>query len=135
METAVKFRYLQINKILNTDTNKIFQSLSRLFVDNFKIYIVWEKNSVVSRSGYFGLLGVNQKFSLTNAFDLFLNWTYFFDTKKIIINCCQKSALKYLVYCQIFWVEVRRLQDQYIPLGALVFYYCNTNVSFSKYVF
>ena len=38
-----------------------------------------------------------------------------------------KSTLKYLVYCQVFWVEVRRLQDQCISIWALVFYYCDSN--------
>ena len=38
-----------------------------------------------------------------------------------------KSTLKYLVYCQVFWVEVRRLQDQCISIWVLVLYYCNSN--------
>ena len=37
-----------------------------------------------------------------------------------------KSSLKYLVYYQVFCVEVRRLQDQhiYIYIWAFVFCYC-----------
>ena len=35
--------------------------------------------------------------------------------------------LKYLVYCQVFWVEAQRLQDQCISIWALVFYNCISN--------
>ena len=31
-----------------------------------------------------------------------------------------KSTLKYLVYCQVFWIEVWRLQNQRLSIWALV---------------
>ena len=61
-----------------------------------------------------------------------------------------KSTLKYIVYRQVFWIDVRRLQDQYISKWALVFYYyifsslprektiiqtLQYKLTFSKYVF
>ena len=61
-----------------------------------------------------------------------------------------KSTLKYIVYRQVFWIDVRRLQDQYISTWALVFYYyifsslprektiiqtLQCKLTFSKYVF
>ena len=35
--------------------------------------------------------------------------------------------LKQLVYCQVIWVEVQRLQDHCISIWVLVFYYCISN--------
>ena len=48
-----------------------------------------------------------------------------------------KSTLKYLVYCQVSWVKVRCLQDQYRSIWTLVFHYfdsisCNTKKVYKK---
>ena len=34
-----------------------------------------------------------------------------------------KYTLKYLVYCLVIWIEVWRLQNQFMSIWALVFYY------------
>ena len=60
----VKFRNLQISKILNTDTNRIFPIPFKVMYILLG-YTYLRNNSAVSRSGY--LHGVNEKFSLTNA--------------------------------------------------------------------
>ena len=61
-----------------------------------------------------------------------------------------KSTLKYLVYWQVIWVELRHLQGRFISIWALLFYYYISNnlpcektviqisqskLSFSNYVF
>ena len=74
--TAVKFRNLQISKILKPIQTQYFQFLSRLCTYLWDMHGL-KNNSVVSRCSYFRLLGVNQKFSLTNTFIFFLNWRYF----------------------------------------------------------
>ena len=95
---------------------EFFQSLARLHAYLWDIQRL-KNNSAVSRSGRF--YRVNQKFSLTNTFVVFsklkvLLWN---NNKKINNNpLLSKSTLKYLGYCQIFWVEVQRLQDQYISI-------------------
>ena len=130
-------------------TRILLQFLSRLSTYLWDIHSL-KSNSAVSRPGYFCLIGVNQKLSLANAFIFFLNWRYFSEMhKKRNSNLLlSKSTLKYLVYCQVFLVEMRPLQDQFISIWALMFYYCISNnlprektvnvtykLSFFKYVF
>ena len=38
-----------------------------------------------------------------------------------MVHCYQILRLKYLLYCQVFCVEMRRLQDRWISIWALVF--------------
>ena len=38
-----------------------------------------------------------------------------------------KTTSKYLVYCPVFWIEIRRFQDQCISISALAFDYCIPN--------
>ena len=92
-------------------------------------------NFTVSRSGY--LNRVNQNIFPNKCFVL-SNWRYFFEIyiKKRNNNpLLSKSTLKYLVYYLVFWVEVQRLQNQWISIWALVFYYCiSNNLSLEKIV-
>ena len=69
-------------------------------------------------------MGVNQTSSLTNAFVFFLNRRFFSEIYKKGDNnpLLSKSMLKYPGYSQIFWVEVRRLKDQWMSIWALVFF-------------
>ena len=39
-----------------------------------------------------------------------------------------KAKLKCLVYCQVFWVKVQCLQDQYRSIWTLVFHYFISNI-------
>ena len=56
----------------------------------------------------------------------FLNWRYFSEIskKKKKKSLLPKSTLKYQLYYQPLWVEIRCLQIQSISIWALVFYYC-----------
>ena len=65
VKAAVKYRNLQISKILNTDITEFFQHLSRLCTYLWGIHSL-NNNSAVKRSGY--LYVVNQKYSLVNVF-------------------------------------------------------------------
>ena len=65
VKAAVKFRNLQISKILNTDTNKIFPIPFKVMYISLR-YTKFEKQFAESRSGY--VYRVNQKYSLANAF-------------------------------------------------------------------
>ena len=114
VKAAVKCWNLQINKILNTIQTEFFQFLSSLL----RTYL-WDihnlkNNTTVSRSGY--LYGVNSNFSLTNAFCFSLNWRYFSEMQKKINSLLSKSTWKYIVCCQVFWIEVWSLQDQCISI-------------------
>ena len=62
---AVKFRNLQISKIHNTDTNKIFPNRLRLCTYLWDFHSL-KNNSAVGRSGC--LYGVNQEFSSKKCF-------------------------------------------------------------------
>ena len=116
-KTAVKFRNLQISKVVNPDTTQNFSNSFQGYV-----HIVWDihsfkNNSTVSRSGY--LYGVNQKFSLTKCFWFFLSLRYFSKIFKKNNNpLLSNSMLKYLIYCPVSSVEVRRLQNQCISIWA-----------------
>ena len=59
-KVAVRFRNLQVSKILNTDKNRILPILFKV------MYISLRYKYAVSRSSY--LYGVNQKYSLANVF-------------------------------------------------------------------
>ena len=65
VKKAVKFRNLQISKILNTNTNRIFPIPFKVMYISLR-YTKFEEHSAASRSC--SLYGVNQKFSLTNTF-------------------------------------------------------------------
>ena len=120
MKTDMKFQNLQISGSLNINPNKF----SRLKFQPFKImHISWRYNSAVSRFGY--LYWVNQIFSLTNAFVFFINWWCFSEVwKKKDSSLLSKSTVKFLVFCQVFWVKLQGLLDQRISVWALAFYYC-----------
>ena len=47
-----------------------------------------------------------------------------------ILNTDPKSTLKYQVYCQVFWVALRCLQNRCIFTWMLVFYFCISNKLF-----
>ena len=67
---TVKFRNLQISRILNTDAKRIFPIFVEVMCVEYLWTIhSWENNYEVSRSSY--LYGVNQKFFLANAFIFF----------------------------------------------------------------
>ena len=66
---AVKFKNLEISKILNANTNSFFSSSFQGYVHTFEVNTVLKNNSAVSRYGY--LYGVKQKFSLATAFTFF----------------------------------------------------------------
>ena len=94
-----KFAKLQINKILNTDANRVFSiPFKVMYISSLK------KNSAVIRSGYFRLFGVNENFSLTNGF-VFLQIEVTFEVynkKRNNYPLLSKPTLKYQVYCQFF---------------------------------
>ena len=71
---------------------------------------------------------MNLKFSLANAF-VFIEFEGTSVKYKERNNnpLLSKSTLNYRVCYQVFWVKVRCLQDQCIPMSALVFYYCISN--------
>ena len=52
VKAAMKFRVLQISKILNTDTSRIFPIPFKLMYVSLS-YTLFEKQFAVSRSGYF----------------------------------------------------------------------------------
>ena len=116
MKMAMKFRNLQICKILKTDTNRqteFFHFLSRLCTYDSDIQNL-ENNFVVSKSSY--LYRVNQNF-LNKMFYSFQNWKYFCDIKKKFNPFVSKSTMsKYLVCWQVFWIELRRQKDQFISI-------------------
>ena len=68
-KVAVKFRNLQVSKILNTDKNRLLQYLSRLCTYLWGIHCL-KNNSAVSRSDC--LYGVNQKYSQAKAFSFLI---------------------------------------------------------------
>ena len=106
VKTAVKCRNLQIDKILNTIQIEFFQFFSSLVCTYLWDIHNLKNNTTVSTSGY--MYGVNPNFSLTNAFCFSLNWRYFSEMQKKKINSLlSKSTLKYIVYCQVFWIEKR----------------------------
>ena len=125
VKTAVKFRNLQISKVLNTDTNRFSQFFSRLCTYLWDIHSLKNKPAL-SIFGY--SYGVNQNVSLTSTLIFsklkVLLWTIKRRNNNPLLS---KSTLKYLAYCQVFRVEVRRLQDQCISIWALLFYYCIFN--------
>ena len=125
MNVAVKFRVLQISKILNTDTNIILQFLSRLCAYLWDLHSL-KNNSSASRP--VTCMGRTKIFTWQILL-LFLNWRYFSEIHKKEKNnpLLPKSTLKYLVYFQVFWVEVRHLQNQCISIWALVFCYSISN--------
>ena len=100
---------------LTPTQTEFFQFLLRFCTYLWGIHSL-KSNSAVSRSGYF--YGLKQKSSLTKAFVFFPNWSYFSEIYKKRNNASllSKSTLKYLVYCQALWVEVRLLQNQCISI-------------------
>ena len=111
---------------LTPTETEFFQFLSRFCTYVWGIYSL-KNNSAVSRSGY--LHGLNQQFSLTNAFVFFSTErnSLKYIKKRNSTSLLSKSTLKHLVYCQVFWLKVRRLQSQCISIWAVVFYYCISN--------
>ena len=94
------------------------------------LYVYWgiihcsKNNSGVSRSSY----AVIQRISLIYAcICYFLKWKYFFNIWEIKPSL-SKPTLKYLFYCQVFWVKVRRLQDRCRFIWTLVFHYFVSNI-------
>ena len=57
----------------------------------------------------------------------FLDWKYFSGIWKNN-SSLSKPTLKYLLYCQVFWFKVRRLQDQCRSIWTLVFHYFVSNI-------
>ena len=57
----------------------------------------------------------------------FLDWKYFSGIWKNN-SSLSKPTLKNLLYCQVFWFKVRRLQDQCRSRSTLVFYYFFSNI-------
>ena len=66
VKAAGKFRNLQINKVLNTDTNRVFPVPFKVMYISLRYLSMHSlrNNSTVNRSGY--LYEVNQTFFLTN---------------------------------------------------------------------
>ena len=124
-KTATKLRNLQIRKTLNTDSNKFFSIPFKIMCISF----LWDmhslkNNSTVSRFGY--SYEVNQNFP-----EQVLCFTklkvHLWNIEKSNNTLLSKFRLKYLVYCQVFCVEVRCLQDQCISIWALVFHDYTSN--------
>ena len=105
------------------------------FSDSFQsfvyiLYIYWyiiycsKSNCGVSRSSY----AVIQRIYLIYAcIFYFLKWKYFFNIWEINPSL-SKTTLKNQVCCQVFWIKVRRLQDQCRSIWALVFHYFVSNI-------
>ena len=116
-KTAMKFRNLQISKILNTNTNRIFPiPLKVIHIYLWDIHSL-KNNAAVSRSGY--LYRLNQTFSLTNAFVFFKLKVRLWNTKTRNNPLLSKYTLKYLVFCLVFWVEARPVHT-YMGVGVLL---------------
>ena len=122
MNTAVKFRNLQISKIPNTDTSRIFPIPFKVMHISLRLYSL-KNNSAV---------WVEPK-----VFPYFLlNWRYFSEIYKKRNNnpLLSKSTLRNLVFCQVFWVEVWRLNDQCIYNSQTAITFANLFLS-SKYLY
>ena len=103
VRTAVKFRNFQIRKTFNTDTD-------RIFLISFKVmYFLWDIwFEKLFRCKWIRLLVRGKSISKLKV----LLW----NLKKRNNPFLSKFRLKCLVYCQVFWVEVQRLQDQCISI-------------------
>ena len=106
-----KFRSLELyrfSKIVNSDTDRIFPIPFKVLYISLRYYSS-KDNSGVHASIY--LQWVGKKILLHMLFCFFskLKVLLWYVMKNPLLS---KSALKYLVCYQVFWMEVRRLQDQ-----------------------
>ena len=99
-----------------------FQILSKFSIYSWDIYSS-KNNPGVIRSSY----GVNKKNFPDICVCYFLNWKHFSDIWKNYPSL-SKSTSKYLIYYQVFWVQVRCLQDQCTSVSTLVFHYFVSNI-------
>ena len=119
VKTAVKFRNLQISKILNTDTNRFSQFFSRLCTYLWDIHSLKNKPAL-SIFGY--SYGVNQKVSLTSTLIFsklkVLLWTIKRRNNNPLLS---KSTLKYLAYLpSISGWSTASTRPMHIYLGVAV---------------
>ena len=147
VKAAVKFRVLQISKILNTVANRIFLITFKLMyislsytqfekqfrskqirllacseLNNFHKQMLFLIKSITrnfmlnymmeNENKYFA--SVSMSFLIFFTMKLIAQFNFFFlkYTNKRNNPLLSKSTLKYLVYCQVFWIEVWRLQNQ-----------------------
>ena len=109
--------------ILNSDANWICTIPFKVLNISLTCTYSSKNNSGVSRFSYV----VKKNISLICAFFYFLNWKYFLGIWKNNSSLL-KPILKYLVYYQVFWVKVRRPQDQCRSMWKLVFCYFVSNI-------
>ena len=83
VKTTVKFRNAEINKILNTNANRVFPVAFKIMYISLRCMHSLKNNPAVYGSGY--LYEVNQKFSVTNAFVFSDLKALFWNIKKEII--------------------------------------------------
>ena len=159
VKVAVKFRVLQISKILNTDTNRVFPIPFKVmyvslrytqFEKQFRSkqiqLLVWGEPKIFPSKCFFFLIKCTTRSFMLNTMmenenKRFANISIpfllifvmkliaqinilFFPKLKVLawsdlkyINkrnhpLLSKSKLKYLVYCQVFWIKVWGLQNQ-----------------------
>ena len=121
-KTAVKFKTLQFSKILDINTNRIFLIPFKFMYKSLG-YTQFENPF---RSKQIRLIRWDkQKISLTNAFVLFfymegISLKYNNGNNNILLS---KFTLKYLVCCQLFWVEVGgsiKPRHIYMDFGVLL---------------
>ena len=110
------YKFTDLAKLLFLMQIEFFQFLSKFCINSWDIHSS-KNNSGVSRSSYF----------LDICICYFWNWKYFSDIWKNN-SLLSKLMLKYLVYCQEFWVKVRRLQDQCGSIWTLVCYFFVSNI-------
>ena len=155
MKAAVKFRVLQISKILNTYMNRVFPIPFKLmyislrytqFEKQFRskqiLLLVCNEPNNFPQQMLFFIKGISRNFMLNSMMEnenkrfasISIPFHTLFIMKLIpqikvlfspqIKHLClkytiqrinpllSKSKLKYLVFCQVFWIEVWRLQNQ-----------------------
>ena len=122
------YKFTALVKFLTLIQKEFFQFISKFCKCPWNIHSS-KNNFGVSRSRSV----VNKKISLTYAFFYFLNWKDFSDIRKNN-PLLSKPRLKYLVYCQVFWVKVWPLQYQCWSIWTLVFHYFISNILFIVHV-
>ena len=116
VKATVKFWNLQLSKILNTDTNRIFPTPFNVMYISLRYSL--KTNSVVSRSGY--LFGMNKKFSLTNALVFSHTHTHTHTHTQYKCNNRKFSQICFHTKCKFLYINTKS-EKKYLLLCLTLF--------------